>query len=911
MRRLHVSSLALLVCLASAGCNCGGESPGGEDPPPAQNQPPVPRIVAPADHASGGPEWDLSGEATDAEDGMLPSDALSWSSSLDGQLGAGAMLHVRLTPGAHTLRLHAVDSKGLRAQAEVAITVVSDNRPPVALIDAPAEGAQFDEGSVVELAGHATDPEDGELAGSALSWASDKIGALGNGKTVQITPAVGEHQVVLTAFDRQGLTGRASVTFTVLPAGANHSPVATISRPASGTVFAQGEKVVFEGAATDKEDGTIPAGSLAWSSDLDGALGTGSVLESSTLRRGAHTITLTATDSAGAPGTAVISLSVSSGGNQPPIAQIVAPEDGATFGKGVEVRFSGTGNDAEDGALTGTALKWTSSLDGELGTGATLASTTLASGLHRITLTATDSTGDQGAASVSVRVLNPNTAPVATISAPADGSTFLKGATVSLRGSATDSEEGALTGNSLSWHSSRGGFLGNGTELDTVSLAEGGHVITFTAIDSGGLSGQASIQLTIEPQPVNLAPIAQLAGPALFEAEQAIRFDGSASNDPDGTLTSYCFDFGDGTTRVCGTENATEHTFATEGSYTVTLEVTDDEGAKGTAELPVTVTPAIRRPKLVQDSDETLGVMCSLEITASGPAIAYMSLKHPALWYTWLEGTTWRAEQVDGLGYHVGGTMGDHLALVVDAEGKPHLAYSMNETEIWYATRTATGWVRELVGNDAVSGAQTGIALDPANGDRPTVAYTNASRSVLAYRTGPGAWTPSLVTFGQPATVTQRYLGGLSFDAGGAATLAVSSREQSGSTSILLGTWRAPSTTTGATVTEGAQGRAFVVAGATPYVLTSAGLYSDSGASWVQSNLETFGLSTYALTVDGQGHPWLASRHGTTLEVIHADAGGFWQYERHGSMDGADIDAAWDAKGARVCFFRDGNLMLF
>ena len=56
---------------------------------------------------------------------------------------------------------------------------------------------------------------------------------------------------------------------------------------------------------------------------------------------------------------------------------------------------------------------------------------------------------------------------------------------------------------------------------------------------------------------------------------ETITFDASASYDPDGTVVSYAWDFGDGTT---STGITATHSYATEGSYTVTLQVTDNDG---------------------------------------------------------------------------------------------------------------------------------------------------------------------------------------------------------------------------------------------------------------------------------------------------------------------------------------------
>src|SRR5205823_2666146 len=77
---------------------------------------------------------------------------------------------------------------------------------------------------------------------------------------------------------------------------------------------------------------------------------------------------------------------------------------GAVFRSGSLVSLSAYAYDVDDGVLDGTAVRWASDLDGPLGAGATVTAGKLRPGQHRITMTATDSDGNQATQSVTIRV---------------------------------------------------------------------------------------------------------------------------------------------------------------------------------------------------------------------------------------------------------------------------------------------------------------------------------------------------------------------------------------------------------------------------------------------------------------------------------------------------------------------------
>jgi len=80
----------------------------------------------------------------------------------------------------------------------------------------------------------------------------------------------------------------------------NNSPVVSISTPSTGTTYTTEDSISFSGTVTDEEDGDLSGGSLVWTSNIDGEIGTDTSFSKDNLSIGTHTITLTATDSANA-----------------------------------------------------------------------------------------------------------------------------------------------------------------------------------------------------------------------------------------------------------------------------------------------------------------------------------------------------------------------------------------------------------------------------------------------------------------------------------------------------------------------------------------------------------------------------------------------------------------------------------
>ena len=132
--------------------------------------------------------------------------------------------------------------------------------------------------------------------------------------------------------------------------------------------------------------------------------------------------------------------------------------------------------------------------------------------------------------------------------------------------------------------------------------------VVLTVTDQDGGSSARSIKVPVG----NIAPTAGFAwAGGTITSLQDVIFT-STSTDPDGQVTAWQWDFGDGDK---GSGPTVKHRFPTSGNYLVTLRVTDDDGASSAIAATITVTNS--RPVAIIDCQATVLTMVEMEFGES------------------------------------------------------------------------------------------------------------------------------------------------------------------------------------------------------------------------------------------------------------------------------------------------------
>jgi RHS repeat-associated protein len=159
------------------------------------------------------------------------------------------------------------------------------------------------------------------------------------------------------------------------------------------------------------------------------------------------------------------------------------------------------------------------------------------------------------------------------------------------------------------------GTSDQGSTVNHVFTSAGSYTATLKVKNLANLySAAVVLNLTVI---ANQPPIAAFtATPNTGLGVLNVAFDASSSHDPDGSITSYAWDFGDGTV---GTGTTITHVYSAAGTFNVKLTVTDNLGAQGSITYSVGVHDT-QSPILTVATPHEGDIVTSLLVSVAGSA---------------------------------------------------------------------------------------------------------------------------------------------------------------------------------------------------------------------------------------------------------------------------------------------------
>lgn len=213
---------------------------------------------------------------------------------------------------------------------------------------------------------------------------------------------------------------------------------------------------------------------------------------------------------------------------------------------------------------------------------ATLTHTYATPGTYTVTVTVTDDRGVATSTSEDVTTGVPNVPPTAAFTATVNG------AQIGFDASTSSDPDGSIV--DYSWDFGDG-TTGSGVTASHTYSSYGDYLVRLTVTDDYG--AQTTTSQLVTPNIPNQLPVASFTASL---AGRTVNLDASASYDPDGIIVDYLWDFGDGTiidTAGDGTANnsgvAPSHPYATAGTYTVVLTISDNRQGSAQASRTIVV----------------------------------------------------------------------------------------------------------------------------------------------------------------------------------------------------------------------------------------------------------------------------------------------------------------------------------
>jgi hypothetical protein len=421
--------------------------------------------------------------------------------------GVWMLVGFTLQEGTNTLLVEARDPAGNKGSTSA--TVVLDTIPPVVAITAPVDGLYT---NIVQVTVSGTVNE--EVTSVTVNGTSATLNAgstpvANTTFTTTLTLVEGINSIVVTAVDKAGNTGTATINVTL----DTIAPQIAVIGPADGALLNNGQ-ITFGGSAAEPVTQVTVNGIAAQAGS------NGGYTLPVTLVEGSNTLIVTATDRAGNRSTSTITVNLDSIAPSAPLLNpIVTPTRFATTTVSGQAEANSTVKLFNNGVLIATLTADSAGL-------LTVANIILTEGNNAFTAEAVDKAGNSSPASAPLTVTLDTKAPVITVTAPQAGA-LVNTAQVTITGTVDEPLA------SLAVNGGTATLNGNTFEY-AMTLAAGDNSALITATDLAGNVSTTTITIQRDSTPPKVAITTPLNG--LLTNNPQVQVSGTV-DDAEATVT--------------------------------------------------------------------------------------------------------------------------------------------------------------------------------------------------------------------------------------------------------------------------------------------------------------------------------------------------------------------------------------